>query len=174
MKQKMKQNGQLLGAGQVDIVATGYYTPDVKRRICKKIRLNPCCSVIIQNYINVIIYTDYRICLRNAPLTTRSENRKRAYQYIKEQSEKLNLISDKAINDVNNISLDELIRLKDGLADPYLELVQALKKLFIGAASKGEIEDIFLDPFITKHDFNYDAEFRVLNETIGAYIISIV
>jgi len=147
VKQKMKQNGQLLGTGQVDIVATGYYTPDVKRRICKKIRLNPCCSVIIQNYINVIIYTDYRICLRNAPLTTRSENRKRAYQYIKEQSEKLNLISDKAITDVNYISLDELIRLKNGLADPSLELAQALRKLFIGVANKEEIDGYLFRPF---------------------------
>jgi len=36
---QMKQNGQLLGVGHIDIVATGYYTPDVKRGICKKIRL---------------------------------------------------------------------------------------------------------------------------------------
>ncbi len=143
----MKQNGQLLGAGQVDMVATGYYNPDVKRGICKKTRLNPCFSVIIRNYINVITYTDYRICLRNDPLTTRSENRKRAYQYIKKQSEKLNLISDKAITDVNYISLDELIRLKNGLADPSLELVQALRKLFIGVASKEEMYEYLFRPF---------------------------
>lgn len=114
----------MLGAGQVDIVATGYYTPDVKRGICKKIRLNPCCSVIIRN-----------------------ENRKRAYQYIKEQSEKLNPISDKAITDVNYVSLDELIRLKNGLADPSLELVQALRKLFIGVASKEEMYEYLFRPF---------------------------
>ena len=94
-----------------------------------------------------MIYADYRVCLRNDPLATRSENRKRAYQYIKKQSEKLKLISDKAINDVNNISLDELIRLKNGLADPSLELVQALRKLFMGIANKEEIDGYLFRPF---------------------------
>ncbi len=90
--------------------------------------MNPLVSIVIVNW-NTCEYL--KTCL----------------DYIKKQSEKLNLISDKAITDVNYIPLDELIRLKNGLADPSLELVQALRKLFIGVASKEEMYEYLFRPF---------------------------
>ncbi len=87
-------------------------------------------------------------------MTTRGESRKIAYQYIVKQNKKLNLklsrTSDEVMNDVNNISLNELMRLKEGLADPSLELVQALKKLLLGVATGAEIDKYLVRPFQLK------------------------
>ena len=84
-------------------------------------------------------------------MTTRSENRKRAYQYIMRQSEKLNLTlhsdSYKTTTDVNYISLDDIVRLKKGLADPPPELVLALRNLLKGVASEAEIDEYLVRPF---------------------------
>ena len=83
-------------------------------------------------------------------MSDRSDSRKIAYQYIVKQSDKLNLklsrTSDEAIRDAN-ISLNELMRLKEGLADPSPELVQALKKLLLGVATEAEIEKYLVIPF---------------------------
>ena len=83
-------------------------------------------------------------------MSDRSDSRKIAYQYIVKQSDKLNLklsrTSDEAIRDAN-ISLNELMRLKEGLADPSPELVQALKKLLLGVATEAEIEKYLAIPF---------------------------
>jgi hypothetical protein len=82
-------------------------------------------------------------------LITRGESRKIAYQYIVKQSKKLNLrlslISDEVLKDIN-ISLNELIRLKEGLDDPFPELVQALKKLLLGVATVVEIDKYLVRP----------------------------
>ncbi len=86
-------------------------------------------------------------------MTTRSENRKIAYQYIVEQSKKpslkLSLTSDEVLKDIN-ISLNELIRLKEGLDDPSPELVRALKKLLLGVVSEAEIDKYLVSPFLPK------------------------
>jgi len=86
-------------------------------------------------------------------LPTRVESRKIAYQYIVEQSKKPNLqlsvTSDEVIKDVN-ISLAELMRLKEGLDDPSLELVRALKKLLLGVVSEVEIDKYLVRPFQPK------------------------
>ncbi len=82
-------------------------------------------------------------------MTTRGESRKIAYQYIVEQSKKPNLklspTSEEVIKDVN-ISLNELIRLKEGLDDPSPELVRALKKLLLGVVSEAEIDKYLVRP----------------------------
>ena len=86
-------------------------------------------------------------------MTTRGESRKIAYQYIVEQSKKpnlkLSLTSDEVVKDVN-ISLDELMRLKEGLDDPSPELVRALKKLLLGVVSEAEIDKYLVSPFQPK------------------------
>jgi len=86
-------------------------------------------------------------------LTTRGESRKIAYQYIVEQSKKPNLklsvTSEEVIKDVK-ISLDELMRLKEGLDDPSPELVRALKKLLLGVVSEAEIDKYLVSPFQPK------------------------
>ncbi|MCK4696667.1 MAG: hypothetical protein KAT53_00015 [Dehalococcoidia bacterium] len=83
-------------------------------------------------------------------MTTRGESRKIAYQYIVKQSKKLNLrlslTSDEVLKDIN-ISLNELIKLKEGLDDPSPELVQALKKLLLGVATVVEIDKYLVRPF---------------------------
>ncbi len=86
-------------------------------------------------------------------MTTRGESRKIAYQYIVKQSKKLNLelvlTSDEVLKDIN-ISLNELIRLKEGLDDPSPELVQALKKLLLGVATVVEMDEYLVRPFQPK------------------------
>ena len=82
-------------------------------------------------------------------MSNRNESRKVAYQFIVKQSEKMSFILDKVANDVNNISvsLDELIRLKEGLVDPSPELVRSLKKLLSGVVSGAEIDKYLVKPF---------------------------
>ena len=86
-------------------------------------------------------------------MTTRGESRKIAYQYIIKQSKKLNLklshTSDEVLKDIN-ISLEELLGLKEGLADPSPELVQALKKLLLGVATEAETDKYLVRPFQPK------------------------
>lgn len=87
-------------------------------------------------------------------MTTRGESRKIAYQYIVKQSKKklnlrLSLTSDEVLKDIN-ISLNELIRLKEGRDDPSPELVQALKKLLLGVATVVEIDKYLVRPFQPK------------------------
>jgi len=86
-------------------------------------------------------------------LTTRSESRKIAYQYIVEQSKKpslkLSLTSDEVLKDIN-ISLNELIRLKEGQDDPSPELVRAFKKLLLGVVSEAETDKYLISPFLPK------------------------
>ena len=87
-------------------------------------------------------------------MTSRRESQKRAYHYIITQATKLNLdlsrISDKAAADANYISLNDLVGLKEGLADPNQQLVVALKNLFKGVASEVEIDEYLVTPFHTK------------------------
>ena len=86
-------------------------------------------------------------------MSTRGESRKIAYQYIVKQSKKLNiklsLTSDEVLKDIN-ISLNELIRLKEGLDDPSPELIRVLKKLLLGIVSEAEIGKYLVSPFQPK------------------------
>ena len=96
---------------------------------------------------------DYLLYSWKYPLTTRIESRKIAYQYIVKQSKKLNLklnlTSGEALKDIN-ISLNELIRLKEGLDDPSPELIRALKKLLLGIVSEAEIDKYLISAFQPK------------------------
>lgn len=85
-------------------------------------------------------------------MTSRSENRIRAYRYIIENVGKANQDlshrPDKMLADINYISLAELVKLREGTADPSKELVTALKELLNGVASEAEIEDYLVSPFL--------------------------
>jgi len=87
-------------------------------------------------------------------LTSRRESRKRAYHYIITQATKLNpdlsRTSDKAAVDVNYVSLNDLVELKEGLTDPTQQLVAALKKLLKSVVSEVEIDEYLAKPFRTK------------------------
>ena len=78
-------------------------------------------------------------------MTSRRESRKRAYYYIITQAAKfdvdLSRTSDKAVADANYISLNDLVGLKEGLADPTQQLVIALKELLKSVANEVEIDE---------------------------------
>ena len=76
----------------------------------------------------------------------KSQLRKTAYEYIKEQLSRLHRCS----YDVEGqliVPLDELMLLKEGLADPSAELVALLKHLFKGTFTDAEIEAHLVAPF---------------------------
>ena len=58
--------------------------------------------------------------------------------------------SDKMDNDVNYISLGDLLALKKGLADTAPEMVVAVKKLLKAAASEAEIVEYLVKPFVNR------------------------
>ena len=81
-----------------------------------------------------------------------SESRMRAYRYIVEQAKKLNsglsFESEKTLADVTYISLNDLVRLKEGRDDPSPELVVALKRLLRPVASETDIDGYLVKPFL--------------------------
>ena len=87
-------------------------------------------------------------------MTSRSENRIRAYRYIVKHVGKANQdLSHRPgqmLADVNYISLAELVKLGEGTADPSKQLVTALKKLLNSVASEAEIEDYLVNPFLRR------------------------
>ncbi len=72
--------------------------------------------------------------------------RKEAYRYIQERLSKLSVSS---YDTEQNLSfpLDELMRLKEGVADPSVVLVAALKQLFKGTVTEAEIDAYLVKPF---------------------------
>ncbi|MBU2008933.1 MAG: hypothetical protein KJ624_03655 [Chloroflexi bacterium] len=87
-------------------------------------------------------------------MTGRRENRIRAYGYVIEQIREVNQdVSrrpDRVLGDFSYISLDELVRLGEGIADPSRELVAALKKLLGAVASEHEINECLVAPFMSE------------------------
>jgi hypothetical protein len=87
-------------------------------------------------------------------LVSRIERRKQAYQFILDKIKKLEAEfcykTDKPDEGNNIIPLAELNKLKEGIADPSMELVTILKKLLRPVASEVEIEDNLLIPFQPK------------------------
>ncbi len=53
-------------------------------------------------------------------------------------------------NDVNYISLGDLLAIKKGLADTAPEMVVAVKKLLKAAASEAEIVEYLVKPFVNR------------------------
>jgi len=88
-------------------------------------------------------------------LTSQREKRRKAYEYILNQTKKLNLEllhkSDKTIANISYIPLSDIEKVKEGIADPSEELVEVLKKLFRHIASEAEIEDHLVKPFSDKY-----------------------
>ena len=88
-------------------------------------------------------------------LTSQREKRRKAYEYILNQTKKLNLEfshkSDKTIANISYIPLSDIEKVKEGIADPSEELVEVLKKLFRHIASEAEIEDHLVKPFSAKY-----------------------
>jgi hypothetical protein len=77
---------------------------------------------------------------------SKSQLRKTAYDYIKGQLNKLHghhYDGDPSII----VTLDELILLKEGQADPSTELVASLKQLFQGISTEAEIDARLVLPF---------------------------
>lgn len=87
-------------------------------------------------------------------MTGRLENRIRAYDYIIEQIRKVNQDlsrrPDGVLGDFSYISLDELVRLGEGIADPSRELVAALKKLLGAVASEAEVNEYLVALFLSE------------------------
>ena len=88
-------------------------------------------------------------------MTSQREKRRKAYEYILNQTKKLNLEllykSDKTIANISYIPLSDIEKVKEGIADPSEELVEVLKKLFHLIASEAEIEDHLVKPFSDKY-----------------------
>ena len=82
------------------------------------------------------------------------EDRKRAYRYVIEQAGKLSLDlnrrPDQSTTDLDYVSLNDLVALKEGLIDPPQHLVVALKKFLKGIANKDEIDEYLVKPFRTR------------------------
>jgi hypothetical protein len=72
--------------------------------------------------------------------------RKTAYEYIKAQTSKYpGLMRHTDLSVV--ISLEDLRSLKEGLADPSIELVASLKQLFKNISAPDEIDAYLVAPF---------------------------
>ena len=79
------------------------------------------------------------------------EKRRKAFNYIVNQAKKLHLdISKIPYADTNisgYISLEEIIQLKEGVADPSETLIKQLKELFRHVSSEEDIYNNLIKPF---------------------------
>jgi hypothetical protein len=77
---------------------------------------------------------------------SRKQVRKEAYKYVLERLSSSQILS----NDLGsspNISLSDLMLLKEGLANPSAELVASLKQLLRGFVMEAEIDAHLVVPF---------------------------
>jgi hypothetical protein len=72
---------------------------------------------------------------------SKSQLRKTAYEYIKGKINKLHGFSCDA-DHPSTVSLNELMLLKEGLADPSGELVALLKQLLKGSVTEADIDTL--------------------------------
>jgi len=77
---------------------------------------------------------------------SKSQLRKTAYEYIRGEIGKLHWFSYDA-DHPSTITLNELMLLKEGLADPSTELVALLKQLLKGSVTEAEIDAHLVAPF---------------------------
>ena len=80
------------------------------------------------------------------PKMPKSQLRKTVYEYIKGEIGKLHWFSYDA-DLPSTIPLNELMLLKEGLADPSAELVASLKQLLMGSVTESEIDAHLVVPF---------------------------
>jgi hypothetical protein len=85
-------------------------------------------------------------------LKERIESRKKAYSFILKKVKELDFANNyrlgKISNDIDYMSLNDLIGLKEGTNDPPLQLVTSLKKFLRGTANETEIDQYLIQPFI--------------------------
>jgi hypothetical protein len=82
-------------------------------------------------------------------MTTRSDLRKEAYQYILHTLAEIQ-VSDNNDNDESRIAwvpLEELRLIKEGIADPSAEFVALLKSMLCNTVSESEIDSHLVTPF---------------------------
>ena len=77
-----------------------------------------------------------------------SELRREAYNYILQLMRKVPAAS--TIDPSTLISLDDLILLKEGTADPSPALVEGIKQMFLGAIPETDIDAHMVEPFKNK------------------------
>ena len=81
--------------------------------------------------------------------------RKQAYEFIYQKAEELETKEsyriDKYIEETDIVNLDDLDKLKRGIADPSNELVSILKRILRPVASDIEIEGYLVKPFHTEY-----------------------
>ena len=79
--------------------------------------------------------------------------RKKAYEFIYQKAEELETKEsyriDKYIEETDIVNLDDLDKLKRGIADPSNELVSILKRILRPVAGDIEIEGYLVKPFHT-------------------------
>ncbi len=89
----------------------------------------------------------------------RIESRKKAYSFVSKKVKELgfthNYRLSKIGNDIDYISLNDVIGLKEGTNDPPLQLVTSLKKLLQGTANETEIDHYFTQPFYRSKTKSY-------------------
>ena len=72
------------------------------------------------------------------------EERRKAFNYIVNQAKKLHLAD---TSKSGYISLEEIIQLKEGVADPSETLIKQLKELFRHVSSEEDIHNNLIKPF---------------------------
>jgi hypothetical protein len=80
------------------------------------------------------------------PKMLKIQLRKTAYEYVKGQIGNLHGLSHSA-SQLTIIPLNDLVLLKEGLADPSDALVTLLKQLLKGTVTEAEIDAHFIAPF---------------------------
>jgi len=80
------------------------------------------------------------------PKISKSQLRKTAYEYIKGQIGNIHGLSNSA-SQLTIIPLNDLMLLKEGLADPSDALVTLLKQLLKGSVTEAEIDTNLVTPF---------------------------
>ena len=87
-------------------------------------------------------------------MTEQEQNRKRAYDFIINNVQNFKLVShtnrDEALADHLDISVDELISLREGKIDPSPELVKAFKRCCSLGVTEERIDIYLVTPFKTE------------------------
>ena len=83
------------------------------------------------------------------PKMSKSHLRKLAYGYIVDRLSNSSVSIDDS-HQYSNVSLHELMLLKEGLADPSVQLVALLKQLLRGSVTEVEIDAHLVAPFKKK------------------------
>ena len=88
-------------------------------------------------------------------MLSKIELRQQAFEFIYHKAEELETKESRSIykyiEETDIVNLDDLDKLKRGIADPSIELVSILKKILRPVASDIEIEGSLVKPFHTNY-----------------------